>query len=135
MKLETLLKRLILKPEEEHPLSRLFGYEVINGKGQIKESEAEIIALVINNIAVRSSNTLTEIIDDLLNQFDQESIRNRSGKKWTASTLLGLVRPIYAGVFVNQFGTWKRSKIYPPIVSIDRIKQALKRIKSEKTYK
>jgi len=60
MKFEKIIKKIIVKGEE-HPLSRLYGYELIDGKGRVIESEAEIIALVINNIAIRSNVTVNYI--------------------------------------------------------------------------
>lgn len=124
----------IIPAKNENPLSRLFGYQRdASGKMQIVHSEAKIIMTVIEALATRSSDNTDAIIDDLLIQFKLEGIRNRSSKNWTRQSIVGLVRPIYAGIAVSRMGIWRPSRIYPSIVDASLVKTALKRIKSIKT--
>lgn len=123
----------IIPAKNENPLSRLFGYQRdASGKMQIVHPEAKIIMKVIEALATRSSDNTDAIIDDLLIQFKLEGIRNRSGKNWTRQTLISLVRPVYGGVAVSRLGIWRTSKIYPPIVSPELVKTALRRLKTVK---
>lgn len=118
---------------EERPLSRIFGYKRSGeGKAAIIESEARVIATVIIALASNNEESIDKLLDGIIEQFAQENIRNRSGKRWTRQTLLGLVRPIYAGITVSPRGVWRLSRIYPPIVATERVKAAIKRLKMEK---
>jgi len=131
MKFTDILKTIT--KTEERPLSRLYGYKR-TGEGQatIVESEARIIATVIIALASKNDENIDEILDGIIEQFTRENIRNRSGKRWTRQTLLGLVRPVYGGVVVSPRGVWRRSRIYPPIVSPERVKAAIRRLKTVK---
>lgn len=131
MKFTDLLKTI--KTAEEHPRSRLYGYDRSgDNKATIIDSEAKVIATVIIALATNTDESIEEILDGILLQFAEENIRNRSGKRWTRQTLLGLMRPVYAGIAVSPRGVWRRSKIYPPIVALERLKAAMKRLKMAK---
>lgn len=118
---------------EERPLSRLYGYQRVGeGRATIINAEARVVATVIIVLASNTDASIDEILDGILEQFARDNIRNRSGKRWTRSSLLTLVRPIYAGVAVSPRGVWRRSTIYPPIVAPERLKAAMKRLKTAK---
>jgi hypothetical protein len=131
MKFSELLK--IITKTEERALSRLYGYERSgDGKAAIVESEALVIATVIIALASPTDASIEAILDGILQQFAEEGVRNRSGKRWTRSTLLGLVRPVYGGFAVSPRGVWRLSKLYPPIVAAERLKAAMRRLKTAK---
>lgn len=130
MKFNTIIKNII-SPSEK-PLSRIYGYQrVTDGTYQVVSEEAKVIASVINVIANRSSDSIDDLLEDLIQKLSTAGTRNRSGKRWTRSALIGLVRPIYAGIAVSPRGVWRKSKIYPAIVSVDTIKTAMKRLKTD----
>lgn len=133
MKFHEVIKNLI-PVKNENPLSRLYGYvKDQNGKMKVVPNEAKIIKEVITALASRNVESVDKILDNLLQQFFIDGVRNRSNKNWTRQTLLNLVRPIYGGVSVSRHGIWRASKIYPPIVEPSQVKAALKRLKSIKT--
>jgi len=133
MKFNEVIKHLI-PVKNESPLSRLYGFaKDQNGKMQIVPNEAKVIKEVITALASRNVESVDKILDNLLQQFFIDNIRNRSGKRWTRQSLLGLVRPVYGGVAVSKMGIWRQSQIYPPIVEPSQVKAALKPLKSTKT--
>jgi hypothetical protein len=133
MKFHDVIKNVLLPTPTEQPLSRIYGYDRdVNGKIQIVQIEARVISAVIQQLATQAYEPVMKILDDLVRQFADEGVRNRSGRRWTKQLLLGLVRPIYAGVAVSPRGVWRRSRLYPAIVSVERVRTALKRIKTEK---
>jgi len=128
-----ILKSLSPSRLDEHPLSRLYGYERSGeSKAKIIDSEARVIATVIIALATNADESIETILDGILERFGSENIRNRSGKRWTRLSLLALVRPVYGGIAVSPRGIWRSSKIYPPIVSPERIKAAMRRLKTAK---
>jgi hypothetical protein len=131
MKFTDILKTIT--KTEERPLSRLYGYDRSgDGKATIVDPEARVVATVIIALATDTDASIEEILDGILQQFAEEGVRNRSGKRWTRSTLLGLVRPIYGGFAVSPRGVWRQSKLYPPIVAPERLKAAIRRLKTAK---
>ncbi|MBV5334423.1 MAG: hypothetical protein JZU49_01280 [Sulfuricurvum sp.] len=123
----------IIPAKNENPLSRLYGYaRNQNGKMQIVPNEAYVISTVITALATRKTESVDEIINNILQEFFIDGVRNRSGKNWTRQSLLGLVRPVYGGVVVSKMGVWRKSRIYPLIVEPSQVKAALKRLKTVK---
>lgn len=132
MKFNEIIKSLITA-KNENPLSRLYGFQHnATGKMQIVDQEAKVISIVITALASRKTDSVDTIMTELLQQFFIDGIRNRSNKNWTRQTLLGLVRPVYAGIVVSRHGVWRKSKIYPPIVEPSQVKAALKRLNTQK---
>ncbi len=134
MKLKDALKSFV--KTKDYPLSRIYGY-VRQGDGKyiIVENEAKIIKRAIEAIAKSDRDNFEKAITDLLSEFTRDNIRNRSGKKFTRSILIGLVRPIYAGLATNNIGMLVKSDLYPPIVSVDLLKKAQKTLKAAKLIK
>lgn len=135
MKFNEVIKQIILPAKIEQPLSRIYGYQRSpNGNITVVDSEAKIISTVIIQLATQTYEPVNEILDDIVRQFATEGIRNRSGKRWTKQALAGLIRVIYSGQVVSKHGVWRKSRLYPPIVSVNNIKTVLKRIKTEKVF-
>lgn len=131
MKFQSIIKNII-EPAES-PLSRIYGYSRdTKGEIQIVANEAKVIKEVVTALASRKTESVDEIIKNILQEFFLDGVRNRSNKNWTRQSLIGLVRPIYAGIVVSKMGIWRQSKIYPPIVKVDMIKKALKVLKDAK---
>lgn len=129
MKFSAILRSI--NSSNEKPLSRIYGYQrKADGNYQAVPEEAKTIFAVINAIGREPSSSIGDLLDDLIHKFSENGTRNRSGKRWTRQTLIGLVRPIYAGIAVSPRGVWRKSRIYPAIVSVDTIKIALKRVKA-----
>lgn len=132
MKFKNILKRITAPTKQEHVLSRLYGYQRnSDGNMSIVESEARVIESVITALATRPLENLDTILDDLVQRFSDDGIRNRSAQKWTRKTILALVRPIYSGSVVSKFGVWRRSKLYPQIVNPNYLKLALRRVNGQ----
>ncbi len=122
-----------LSTQKEIPLSRLYGYTRSKYGSIIPvESEASIIEKVIKEIASTNIIEASNKISDLVKQLNDDGHRTRSGKRWTRSMIIGLVRPIYAGIAVSPLGIWRKSKFYSAIVTVDMIKKALKVLKDAK---
>ncbi len=118
--------------KQERPLSRIYGYRRNpDGHYEIVPDEAAVIRSVISSIATRISDSVEQITSDLLQQYQSKNIRNRSGRLWNHQALISLVKPIYCGIVISDFGIWRKSKIYPAIVSADIVRIALKRLKKE----
>lgn len=87
MQFDKVIKNLV-SPKIETPLSRLYGYtRDTKDKIQIVGKEAKVIKEVITALATRKAESVDKIIDDILQQFFLENIRNRSGKNWTRQSL------------------------------------------------
>lgn len=131
MKFNEIISSIISKQKTEQPLSRIYGYQRDKtGKIHIVTDEAKTIKTVIETLASSKSQSTISILDDLLQQLFLDNIRNRSGKRWTRQSLLGLVRPVYGGVIVSKMGVWRKSRIYPAIVEPSLVKAALRRLNS-----
>lgn len=117
----------IVEPRIETPLSRLYGYERnFDGTYNIVHNEADVIAKVITTIG-NSKDELDGELDKLLTELS--GTRNRSGRRWTKTALLGLCKYIYGGVVVNDFGVLIPSKFYPNIVPLELCKKAVKKVR------
>lgn len=104
-------------------LSRLYGY---CGLVPIPH-EVQLIVHIIQAIA-SPSRPITQIIHQIVWDLGQADIRNRSKKRWTPRTIIGLVRPIYGGrVYIA--GQYVRLEYYPEIVPWVLVQKALARVK------
>ena len=108
-------------------LSRLYGYLIKEGKITSVPHEIQLISHVIYRIAT-SNQPITLVIHQIVMDFGTANIRNRSGKRWTQRTVIGLVRPIYGGR-IRFDGELLFSEYYPEIVPWQLVRKALERVK------
>jgi hypothetical protein len=108
-------------------LSRLYGYHNLSdGHVESIPHELKLIKYVITTIA-ESNEPVSMIVSRLIKTFNQAELRNRSRKRWIRKTIIGLVRPIYAGLVETPNGD-AISFYYKPIVSRELFDRAYSKI-------
>ena len=114
--------------------SKIYGYAFgSDGEIVVVEEEARVIAEVIGQLAEIPFMSCSRILEEIAKDYRLASpqIRNRSGRLWTSKSLALLVRPTYASLEENQWGTYFKIRNYPPIVSERAFKTAIARLKRE----
>ena len=108
-------------------LSRLYGYRnSIDDSIKQIPAEVQVIKYVITTIAECPYPT-EAIIQRIISNLSKANVRNRSCKKWIRATIIGLVRPIYAGMVETDEG-FLESIHYPAIVPWETLQRALKKL-------
>ena len=113
-------------------LSRIYGYDTSNGKIRIIEKEAAVIRRVHIFLADLVYQNAALTLKQLVEEFREEKIRTRSNRAFDAKLLMGLIRPIYAGLLPSSLGFYSTVTTYPTITTPDyfrRAHSALKRAK------
>lgn len=103
--------------------SRIYGF-TRNSSNEIIPVQKEI--KIIQRVFLLIANGITpETIKEI---FDKESVRQRSGKKFTETEIQNLIRPVYAGQIKTNFGFFVASKVYPSIVERKIWKKAIRNL-------
>ena len=117
-----------------HVRSKIYGYDFDkDGSIIIVKHEAEVIASVIEQLATITFLSCSRLLEDIAKEFrlDNPQVRTRSSRLWTVKTLVQLVKPIYASLELNMWGTYSRISNYPSIVTEKAFKTAFARLKRE----
>ena len=104
--------------------SKLYSYRR-NAEGEIEvvPSEAEIVKLVFGGFAEGKN------AQEIKRELDRKDLRNRAGYRWTTDEIVGLVRPVFAGLVSQRLGGFRRSAVYEPIVTREMFEKAQKEAK------
>ena len=120
----TALKRAAYQFSPSKKLSRLYAFRLV-GPDDHPEIVPEEAAVVREVIAAFAEG---QFASQVKARLDARKIKNRSGKAWSESELKALVRPIYASLVKAPLGTYRRSTVYPALVSRKMWAQATKNL-------
>ena len=108
-------------------LSRLYGYKMVDEKAERIPEEARVVLKVFMLFTQGKS------AEQIKATLDEQDIRTRLGNRWTVAQVMGLVRPIYAGLVPKSSGGFGfvASSVYPPILSQETYRAAQKALKRQ----
>ena len=109
----TALRRAAYRFSPSKKLSRLYGFRLVGPDNHVEivPAEAEVVREVIHSFAEGLA------VETIKARLDAKGVFNRSKKRWSLGELPLLVRPIYSSLVKTPLGTYRRSQVYPPLVT------------------
>lgn len=106
--------------------SRLYGYQLINGKYEPDQKYSEHIRSIITMLS--AGKTLPEIKKMLDSNM---KARDSSNNRYCISKIISVVRPVYCG-YIQQHGRYIKISNIVPLVSLEIYQRAKKQLSMEK---